>query len=369
MPSSNYYDVLGVSPSDDAMAIKKAYKRLAMKYHPDRNKDNANAQDTLKAINHAYDVLSDSNKRQMYDRFGEDGLRAGASNQQQGGFEGVFDDIFGNIFGGGQRRSTSSARNGSDFRIAITIDLAQTVTGCKQTVRINMPTLCDDCKGSGAMAGSGRQTCKDCDGHGAVRSMRGPFSVEQTCARCHGAGTVIDKPCRSCRGQGQVEKPREHRIDIPVGIDNGNVLNVRGQGGPGIRGGSSGNLLVEISVRPHEIFSRQGADLYCEIPVSISELVLGTQLRIPTLDGEVAVKLPAGTASGKRLRIKSKGIAHLRHAGHGDLFCTVMANTPTRLSARQRALFEELQEIEAKEAQSNKSFRGVWISKVREFFN
>ena len=355
MPEQDYYEVLGVNRDVDNAGLKKAYKRLVMKYHPDRNPDADKAQQKLKVINRAYDVLSDAQQRQIYDHYGHEGLQASANGGGGGGGGGaysqredVFGDIFSDFFSSSRQSSSSSGRSrrGSDIRMRLSVDFHQAVLGHVMDVPINAPTTCDACSGNGMRAGSTPTTCSDCNGAGAVRMSQGFFSVQQECMRCAGSGRIIDDPCTRCDGTGSVHKKRTVRVNIPAGIDDDNILNMRGEGVPSPHGGVAGDLQFVIEVRPHELFERQGADLYCKVPVSISDLALGSEVRVPTIDGEVAVKLPAGMQSGKRLRLSGKGVPHLRGKGCGDLYCTMMAETPTRMSGKYKTLLKELSEHE-----------------------
>lgn len=376
MSSQDYYEVLGVDRGAGPTEIKKAYRRLVMKYHPDRNKNNEDAQDKLKEINRAYDVLSDDEKRHIYDHHGPEGVAAASSGAGPGGFgaggfdaggvEEIFGDIFGGIFGGGRSSGRSNGTiNGRDLRMNITIDLHEAVAGRTKEVPITGPTTCDTCEGNGMRSGSQPESCSKCNGHGVLRVSQGFYSVQQTCNRCSGTGTIISDPCRTCRGTGSVNKRRVLKVKIPAGIDNGIVLKVRGEGEPGQRGGVTGDLQCVVEVRPHNVFTRRESDLYCELPVSISQLALGGELRVPTLDGEVSVKLPAGTQSGKRLRLNGKGVPHLRNSRkRGDLLCRVMAETPVHLSRRHKDLLRELSELDK---DKNRPQYLKWLENARRF--
>lgn len=367
MSDRDYYDVLGVVRGAGESEIKKAYKRLVMKYHPDRNRDNKEAQERLKEVNRAYDVLSDNEKRRIYDHHGHEGLRAAASGGGFGGAspEDLFGDIFGSIFGGGRTSGGSRATpQGRDIQVKLTIDLPEAVAGHTEHFPITAPTNCDDCNGSGVAPGSEPEFCMDCDGTGVMRVAQGFFSMQRTCGRCGGSGKIIRNPCSHCRGSGSVRKKRTLKVDIPAGVDNGDVLTLRGEGEPGGPGGISGDLRILVEVRPHALFTRDGPNLYCDVPVNISELALGGSLRIPTLDGEVSVKLPAGTQSGKRLRLSGKGVPGLRGTRRGDLFCRVMAETPVRLSRRHKELLKELSDLGD---DSNCPQHQKWLKSARDF--
>lgn len=358
MSEIDYYEALGVSRDAEMPEIKKTYRRLVMKYHPDRNRNDKTVQNKLKEVNRAYEVLSDTKKRQIYDRFGHEGLAAKASQGNNSGFhdaggfggftngngaEGFFGDIFGSIFGEERR---SAGVNGDTVTTSVQINLYQAAHGHVMDVPVQSICQCENCKGSGARSGSKPQTCPRCGGAGAMRVSQGIFSMQQPCRQCSGSGQIIDDPCSSCRGKGLVRKNRTVKLTIPVGVDDGTQLVMRGQGDSGRQGGQSGDLLFQIEVLEHEFFHRESNHLFCQIPVSMNLLALGGELRVPTLDGEVLVKLPAGMQNGKRLRLAGKGITNVNRKNKGDLFYEVIAETPVRLSSRHKALLKELAQLE-----------------------
>jgi molecular chaperone DnaJ len=382
MSNQDYYQLLGVSRDADSAELKKAYKRLVMKYHPDRNPDKDGAH-KLKEINQAYDVLSDQEKRKIYDHYGAEGVAAAGARQGggRGGFEGFGDgfgggfssgggaeDFFGNIFGdffGGKRGGAGAdGRQGSNVQVRLDLDFQDAVLGRDMEIPISTPTSCDTCSGSGMRKGATPNSCPDCGGAGKVHVSQGIFSIRQECMRCSGSGTIIDDPCPKCDGAGTQRKKRTINISVPAGVDNDNVLTVRGQGAPSGPGGRVGDLLLVIRVREHELFERDGADLYCQMPVSISELALGAQINVPTLEGEVSVKLPAGTQSGKRLRLNGKGVPQLRGGARGDLYCQVMAETPVRVSGELKEL---LKKMEAQSGERNNPERAKWSAHADRF--
>ncbi|MDH5345551.1 MAG: molecular chaperone DnaJ, partial [Gammaproteobacteria bacterium] len=310
MAKRDYYEVLGLSKGASQDEIKKSYRRLAMKYHPDRNKEDAEAENKFKEAKEAYEVLKDEERRAAYDRFGHDGLRGragGAGGFGAEGFSDIFGDVFGDIFGGG-RRGTSQVFRGADIGYELRLDLEHAVAG--DTVMIDVPTQvgCDECGGSGAAKGSDPAKCTTCGGAGQVRMQQGFFSIQQTCPACKGAGTVITDPCRKCHGRGRVSKTRTLNVKVPAGVDDGDRIRLSGEGEAGRNGGPPGDLYVEIRVTPHKIFERAGADLSCEVPIGFATATLGGEVELPTLDGRVALKIPAGTQSGKTFRLRGKGV-------------------------------------------------------------
>ncbi|CAB9543497.1 Chaperone protein DnaJ [uncultured Gammaproteobacteria bacterium] len=346
MSERDYYEILGVTKNTDAKAIKKAYKRLAMKHHPDRNKDNKEtAEKTFKEIQKAYSILSDEQKRQAYDQFGHAGVNGnagggsgfGGGNPFGGG--GGFGDIFGDIFGGG--RQAQPDNRGSDLRYNLEINLKEAAQGKTVQVRIPKGEKCDTCHGTGARTGTSAKTCGTCRGAGQVHMQQGPFSVQQPCPQCKGAGQVIDSPCGDCHGKGVVRRQKTLSVKVPAGVDTGNRIRLTGEGEAGTRGGPSGDLYVEIHVRPHDIFERRGNDLYCGVPIDFASAALGGDIEVPTLNGKFKIKIPSGTQTGKQFRLKGKGVTGLQGSGTGDLICQVKLETPVNLNGKQKKLLQQ----------------------------
>jgi len=377
----DYYELLGVEKGASEADIKKAFRRLAMKHHPDRNPDDKGAEAKFKEINEAYDVLGDAKKRQAYDQFGH----AGVDGSQGGGFGGgggagfgdVFGDIFGDLFGGGrggqgQGGHSQQQARGSDLRFRMTLTLEEAVHGI--TKNISVPTLvsCKPCSGSGAKPGSSKTTCSTCHGAGAVRMQQGFFSVQQTCPSCHGAGQVIKDPCKSCHGQGRVQETKQLSVKIPAGVDNGDRIRLSGEGEAGDRGAPSGDLYVEFVIKEHELFQREGANLHCEVPISFTKACLGGEIEIPTLEGRVKLKIPAETQSGKILRVRGHGIKPLRGGSIGDLMCHIIIETPVNLNSEQKALLESFEQSLSnnsdKNAQKHNPKASHWFEGVKKFF-
>lgn len=348
MAKRDYYEVLGVSKTASDDEIKKAYRKLAMKYHPDRNPDNPEAEEKFKEASEAYEVLSDSDKRSMYDRMGHNAFEGGFGGGS--GFGGGFsaEDIFsqfGDIFGGafGGRGGQTRARQGADLRYVLDLTLEEAVKGLKKNITFTAPAPCESCDGKGAKNSSDIQTCNTCHGAGYVRMQQGFFSVQQPCSSCRGQGKTIKNPCGSCHGSGVKDRQQTLEVNIPAGVDNGDRIRLAGKG-EAIANGTAGDLYVEIVVREHPIFQREGADLYMDVHVNIADAVLGKEIEVATLDGKVSLKIPEGTQNGKRFRLKGKGVKPIRSSMVGDLFCQIIVDTPTNLTDRQRELFKELQD-------------------------
>ena len=375
MAKRDFYEVLGVDRGASDAELKKAYRRLAMKYHPDRNPDDADAIEKFKEANEAYEVLTDSNKRAAYDQYGHAGVDPNMGGGQGGGFGGgadfsdIFGDVFGDIFGGGRGRGRSSVQRGSDLRYTLELDLEQAVRGDEVTIRI--PTLeeCETCDGSGAKKGSSPVTCTTCGGIGQVRMQQGFFSVQQTCPRCQGSGKMITDPCNDCHGQGRKEKQQTLSVKIPAGVDTGDRIRVSGKGEAGLNGGPPGDLYVVVSVREHKIFQRDGKNLFCEVPISITDAALGGELEVPTLDGRVKLKIPAGSQTDKLFRMRGKGVTPVRGGATGDLLCRVVVETPVNLTKRQRELLEELRETLQEEGSKQSPRANSWFEGVKKFFD
>jgi molecular chaperone DnaJ len=372
MAKRDYYEVLGAQKGADEADLKKAYRRLAMKYHPDRNPDDPDAEARFKEAKEAYEVLSDPQKRQAYDQFGHAGVDAAAQGGGGGyaggdAFSDLFGDVFGDIFGGG-RRSRSSVFRGADLRYNLNLDLEQAVFG--DTLNIDIPTQveCDRCKGVGAEPGTKPTSCSTCGGAGQVRMQQGFFSIQQTCPACKGAGTAIDDPCRECQGRGRVQQVRTLAVKVPAGVDNGDRIRLSGEGEAGRNGGPAGDLYVDIAVKPHPIFERDGRDLHCEVPISFATAALGGAVTVPTLDGQVVLKIPTESQSGRVFRLRGKGVTSVRGGGPGDLFCRAQVETPVKLTAAQRELLKEF-DASVEEGGSRHSPRArSWLDGVKRFF-
>lgn len=368
MSTRDYYEVLGVKKDASAADMKKAYRRLAMKYHPDRNPDDKAAEDSFKEAKEAYEVLSDPKKKAMYDQYGHEGVKAGRAGGAGGaGFEDVFGDIFGDIFRGG-RGGAKRAQRGADLRYDLEVTLEEAVQG--KTLEIKLPTLaeCKDCHGSGAKDGAKPGTCTDCGGVGQLRMQQGFFSIQQTCPTCHGSGEVITDPCRSCHGQGRVQEQRTLNINIPAGIDTGDRVRLSGEGEAGLNGAPSGDLYVQMKVKPHPLFSRDGNNLYCEMPISFVTAALGGELDVPTLDGRVKLKIPPETQSGKVFRLRGKGTPSVRGGSNGDLMCKVMVETPVNLNRQQKDLLSEFDKSLQGDGKNHDPLANSWLGKVKKFF-
>ena len=377
MTKRDYYEVLGVARGASEADIKKAYRRLAMKYHPDRNPGSKEGENRFKEAKEAYEVLSDAHKRAAYDQFGHAGVDASTTTGTRGGaginpndvFGDIFGDMFGDIFGGGRRGGRGQrVYRGADLRYELTLDLEQAVFGDTITIRVPALVRCDVCRGSGAKKGSQPQTCSTCGGQGQVRMQQGFFSVQQTCPRCHGSGSVISDPCPKCHGQGRVEERRSLSIKVPPGVDNGDRIRLAGEGEAGPMSGPPGDLYVEISVRPHALFTREGADLACEVPLAFSTAVLGGEVEVPTLDGRVTLKIPAETQTGKVFRLRGKGVKPVRGTGAGDLLCRVEVETPVNLTREQKELLKKFDATVRDGGSKHSPRERSWLDGVRRFF-
>ncbi|MEL7044081.1 MAG: molecular chaperone DnaJ [Pseudomonadota bacterium] len=372
MSKRDYYDVLGVEKGADEKEIKKAYRRVAMKYHPDRSPDDADAEEKFKEASEAYEVLSDAEKRGAYDRFGHAGVEGqvgGGGGFAGGSFADIFGDVFGDIFGGGGGRGRGGAQRGADLRYTLDISLEDAVRGT--TVEIRVPTLvvCSSCDGSGARKGSSRTTCGTCGGVGQVRMQQGFFQVQQTCPTCHGRGYTIADPCPTCRGQGRVEKTKKLSVKVPPGVDTGDRIRLAGEGEAGAEGGPPGDLFVQMSVKQHPLFERDGKHLFCEVPITFADAALGGELEIPTLDGRVKLKIPPETQTGKLFRLRGKGVQPVRGGGVGDLLCRAVVETPVNLSKQQKELLRELQDSLHEGGHGHSPRQRSWFEGVKSFFD
>lgn len=368
----DYYDVLGVSKNASDADIKKAFRRLAMKHHPDRNPDNEEAEEKFKEAKEAHDVLSDRQKRAAYDQFGHAGVgaSAGAGPDAQGfsGFGDIFDSVFGDIFGA-QGRGGQRAQSGANLRYDLELNLEEAIAG--STIRIQVPRLatCNECSGSGAKRGSSPVQCSTCNGAGQVRMQQGFFSVQQTCPKCRGRGNVIDDPCRVCRGQGRVRDSKTISVKVPPGVDTGDRIRLAGEGEAGEYGAPLGDLYVHVIVKDHEIFTRDGSDLYCEVPISFTAAALGREIQIPTLDGKVKLRVPLETQSGKLFRLRGKGVRSVRSSAKGDLLCRVVVETPVNLSRKQKDLLESFEDTLDDDGKRFRPRASNWFDSVKKFFD
>ncbi len=373
MAKRDYYEVLGVNRDASEEEIKKAYRKLAMKWHPDRNPDNPKAEEHFKEAKEAYEMLSDAKKRGAYDQFGHAGVDPSAAAAGGGpgaaGFGDIFSDIFGDIFGGGAGRGGRSAVfRGADLRYNLELTLEQAARGYETRIRIPTMASCETCHGSGAKPGTQPTGCPTCRGAGQVRISQGPFSIAQTCPRCHGSGKVIANPCTTCSGAGRVKHQKTLSVKIPAGVDEGDRVRLTGEGEPGVNGGPPGDLYVQVHVKPHAVFQRDGDDLHCEMPVSFSAAALGGEIEIPTLDGSARIKVPSETQSGKAFRLRGKGIKGVRSQAPGDLICHVVVETPVNLTERQKELLREFETISQKDAGRHNPRTQGWFDKVKAFF-
>jgi molecular chaperone DnaJ len=367
MAKRDYYEVLGVNRDASEDEIKKAYRKLAMQHHPDRNPDNPKAEEKFKEAKEAYEVLSSEDKRAAYDRFGHQGVEAGAGmGAGAGGFADAFGDIFSEIFGGGRARS--NVYRGADLRYNLEISLEDAARGAETKIRIPTLDVCEACHGSGAKPGTEPIACPTCHGQGQVRIQQGFFSLQQTCPRCSGAGKVVRDPCTNCSGAGRVKRQKTLSVKIPEGVDEGDRIRLSGEGEAGVNGGPPGDLYVVIRLKPHPVFQRDGNDLHCEMPVSFTTAALGGEIEIPTLDGSAKIRIPSETQTGKVFRLRAKGIKGVRSHVHGDLLCHVVVETPVNLTARQRELLLELEAINQEESGRHNPKAKSWLEKVRAFF-
>lgn len=374
MAKRDYYDVLGVARNVSDAELKKAYRKLAMKYHPDRNQDDAGAEAKFKEVKEAHDILSDAQKRAAYDQFGHAGIdpsmgAGGGPGFGAGGasFSDIFGDVFGDVFSGGGARGPQVYR-GADLRYTLELTLEDAVKG--KDVRIRVPTAesCESCGGSGARKGTSATACQTCGGHGQVRMQQGFFSVQQTCPNCRGSGKVITDPCPGCRGSGRVKKTKTLSVKVPAGVDQGDQIRLAGEGEAGENGGPSGDLYVQVKLKPHDIFRREEDDIYCEMPISVATATLGGELEVPTLDGRASIKIPTGTQSEKLFRLKGKGVKNVRNGRVGDLYCRVSVETPVNLTPEQEKLLAEFDELIRVGGAKHNPRTDSWMGKIKSFF-
>ena len=375
MAKQDFYDILGVSKSADADELKRAYRKLAMQYHPDRNPGDKSSEHKFKDINEAYDVLKDDQKRAAYDRFGHAAFENGSRGPGDfaggftGGFSGGFADIFEEMFGamGGARRTQAGPSRGSDLRYNIEVSLEDAFRGKQTTIRVATFVHCDQCKGSGAESGSRPTSCRTCQGHGRVRSQQGFFTVERTCPTCQGTGQTIEKPCRACLGQGRVRREKTLSVNIPPGVEDGTRIRLAGEGEVGLHGAAPGDLYIFVAIAQHPIFQRDGANIFCRVPIPFTTAALGGAIEVPTVEGSrTKVTVPAGTQSGHQFRMRGKGMTVLRSPARGDMYIHAIVETPVNLSKRQQELLREF-EKEGEKGKTNPESEG-FFARVKEFF-
>ncbi|HEU4652376.1 MAG TPA: molecular chaperone DnaJ [Steroidobacteraceae bacterium] len=372
MSKRDYYKVLDVPRTATEAEIKKSYRRLAMKYHPDRNPNDHEAEEKFKEAKEAYEVLADAEKRAIYDQHGHEGLAArggGAGFSAADAFSDIFGDVFGDIFGGGRRGGGRQVYRGADLRYDLELDLEQAVFGHDTEIEFTTLGECDTCHGSGAAPGSKTVTCDTCNGIGQVRMQQGFFSVQQTCPRCKGRGQVISDPCQTCAGQGRVRRKKTLQVKIPAGVDSGDRIRLAGEGEAGRNGGPAGDLYVEVRVREHPIFERDGSHLSCEVPISFVTAALGGTVEVPTLGGNVELKVPSETQSGRVFRLREKGVKPVRGGPTGDLFCRIVVETPVKLTEEQKELLRKFDETMRKSNRDHSPREQTWLDGVKRFFD
>ena len=377
MSKRDYYEVLGVSKNASEADLKKAYRRAAQKHHPDRNQDDAGAEEKFKECKEAWEVLGDSQKRAAYDQFGHAGVDPSMGGGGFGaggagaGVNDIFGDMFGDIFGGGRRQGGGGQRvyRGSDLRYNLEMSLEDAVAGSEVKIRVPTMVACETCDGSGAKKGSSPSKCTTCKGHGQVRMQQGFFSLQQTCPHCQGSGTVITDPCQTCRGKGRVQERKTLSVKVPAGVDSGDRIRLAGEGEAGESGGPPGDLYVQVQVKQHPIFQREESNLYCDVPISFVDAALGGELEVPTLTGRVKLKIPSETQTGKMFRMRGKGVKPVRGGPIGDLFCKVTVETPVKLNRKQKDLLEEFSNDVASGGSRHSPQSHSWMDGVKKFFD
>ena len=375
MSKRDYYEVLGLSKGASAREIKKGYRTKAKELHPDRNSDNPNAESMFKEVNEAYDVLKDADRKAAYDRYGHAAFEGGMGGGGRPGggpgdfssaFSDVFDDLFGDFMGGGRGNSRNRASRGSDLRYNLQVTLEDAYSGLQKSINIPTSVECGSCNGTGAEGGSEPTTCPTCSGMGKVRATQGFFTVERTCPTCSGIGQMIKNPCKKCGGQGRAEKDRALSVNIPAGVETGTRIRLSGEGEAGLRGGPSGDLYIFIEVREHDIFQREGGNLFCRVPVSMTSAALGGDIEVPTIDGgRSRVKIPSGSQSGRQMRLRNKGMPSIKSSQIGDMFIELAIETPVNLTSRQKELLREFEAMSEDNNPESKSF----FSTVRSFWD
>ena len=372
MSKRDFYEVLGCSRSSTDAELKGAFRKLAMKYHPDKNPGDDESEHKFKEINEAYEALRDPQKRAAYDQFGHAAFDGMAGQQGFGtdfasSMSSIFDDLFGDFMGAGRARGRSGRGRGADLRYNMEITLEESYSGKAAQIRVPTSITCETCSGSGAKPGTSPTTCTTCGGAGRVRASQGFFAIERTCPHCQGRGEIIEDPCADCGGAGRVTRERNLSVNIPAGVEDGTRIRLAGEGEAGMRGGPAGDLYIFLSVKPHEIFQRDGSDLFCRVPISITTAALGGDIEVPTIDGgRSKVKVPAGTQTGKQFRLKAKGMPVLRSPQHGDLYIQAVVETPVNLSRRQRELLEEFEQVSSESTNPESS---GFFAKVKEFWD
>lgn len=373
MAKRDYYEVLGVEKNATEAELKKAFRRLAMKYHPDRNPGDAKAEEQFKEAKDAFEVLSDARKRAAYDQFGHAGVDAAAGGgagpgaEGFGGFGDIFDSVFGDIFGGG--RGGARPGRGADLRYDLSLTLEEAVFGTETRLKIPTQKDCSECQGSGARRGSKPSTCPTCGGAGQVRLSQGFFSVQQTCPRCRGSGSIISDPCSACGGRGRVRDTKTVSVQIPAGVDTGDRIRLSGEGESGERGAPSGDLYVVVQVREHPIFTREENDIHCDVPIGFVTAALGGELQVPTLNGKVSVKVPPETQTGKIFRLRGKGVRSVRGTQVGDLLCRVIVETPVHLNREQKELLQQFEASLVGQSEKHRPKESSWLDGVKKFFD
>ncbi len=370
----DFYEILGVARTASADELKKAYRKLAIQHHPDKNPGDKAAEEKFKEISHAYDVLSDEQKRAAYDRFGHDaftqggnggGGAGGAGFDFGAGFADIFEDLFGNLGGGGRQQRQSGPARGADLRYNMQITLEEAFKGKSETIKVATSVSCDSCHGSGSEKGTKPVTCPNCNGHGRVRASQGFFTVERTCAGCQGMGKIIKDPCRTCAGSGRTRKEKTLAVNIPAGVEEGTRIRLASEGEVGMRGGPAGDLYIFLTVRPHELFNRDGTDIHCEIPIAMTTAALGGSIEVPTIDGgRVKVAIPEGTQSGHQFRLRGKGMSVLKSGHRGDMYIHTQVETPVKLSKKQRDLLNDFAKSGGHVSPKSEGF----FDKVKDFW-
>jgi molecular chaperone DnaJ len=379
MAKQDYYDLLGVTRSAKADEIKKAYRKLAMKYHPDKNQGDKEAEKKFKEISEAYEILKDEQKRAAYDRMGHAAFEGGMGGGSQGGFNpggfgfessgfgNIFDDMFSEFMGGGRGRQAETSLRGADLRYNMEITLEDAFKGLKKNIKIPTNVPCEICHGSGAAPGTKPETCPTCHGQGKVHARQGFFTIERTCSHCHGMGQIIKDPCKTCHGSGRVRKEKTLSISIPAGIEEGARIRLAGEGEAGLRGGATGDLYIFLHIKPHKLFHRDGPNIYCQVPIPMTTATLGGEIEVPTIEGhKTRVKIPGGTQSNKQFRLKGKGMSVLRSSSRGDMYIQAQVETPVNLSKRQKELLQEFADLE-KKTHSSPLSEG-FFAKIKEFW-
>jgi molecular chaperone DnaJ len=372
MAKRDFYEVLGISKTATEAEIKKAYRRMAMKYHPDRNPDDAEAETKFKEAKEAYEILSDSQKRAAYDQFGHDGVDQSMGGgfgrgAGAGGFSDIFGDVFNDIFGGGGGGRQQAFR-GADLRYRLELSLEEAVAGTTAKIRIPVNVECETCNGSGAKKGTEPVTCTTCGGHGQVRIQQGFFTMQQACPHCRGTGKMIKDPCGDCHGEGLVQEHKTLSVKVPAGVDTGDRIRLQGEGEPGMNGAPAGDLFVEVAVKRHDVFTRDGTNLFCDVPLGFVTAALGGEVEVPTLEGKASLKIPEGTQTGQQFRLRGKGVTSVRGGATGDLMCRVIIETPVKLSKRQKELLQQFDDDIEGSGTKHSPKRSSWLDAVKRFF-